>query len=133
MSAGDLKDKRQAFNRLMHDLHQDSLHQEANEERGLPPKMSHSAAISDLRSRLKKRYRRSRLSPTRMYLPRVALTTAILLSSAAALVYMQRLKIVENNEKVRLEKQQQQIDSLAQELNRKDTLKNNEKRYRKSE
>jgi hypothetical protein len=119
MSAGDLKDKRLAFNRLLHDLHQDSLHAEVEEGRDILPKMSHSAAIATLRNRLKKRYRRSRLAPTRMYLPRAALTAAILLSCAVALVYIRRLKEMEF---IKTETEKQQIDSLMKLINTKDTL-----------
>ena len=119
MSAGNVKDKRLAFGRLLHDLHQDSLHVDAAEEREYLPKIAQSAAIAELRGRLSKRVRRNRLSPTLMYLPRIALTAAILLSCAVAFVYLRRLNEIAEMEK--LQKKEQ--------LNQTDSIRNDEKRY----
>lgn len=129
MSAENVKDKKLAFGRLLHDLHQDSLHSEVEEEREHLPKMSQSATLTELRAKLKKRYRRSRISPTLMYMPRVALTAAILLSCAVALIYLERLRDAEQRENLRNKQQLHEIDSLFQNTNRKDSFKKDEKRY----
>ncbi|MFZ4544270.1 MAG: hypothetical protein ACOYOA_09495 [Saprospiraceae bacterium] len=123
MSASNLKDKNQAFHRLLHDLHQDSMHSDMEDERDFLPKISQSSAMSDLRGRLKKRYRRSRVSPTLMYLPRIALTMAILLTCAVAYLYIRRLKEIEILEMRKNNEQLHQIDSLIREKMHHDTIK----------
>ncbi len=117
MSASNLNDNNQAFNRLLHDLDQDSPLTEMEQEREQLPRVSQLASLSDLRKRLRKRYRRSRLSPTQMYLPRVALTACILLTCAVTYLYIFRLHTLKTQEELRKKEQLQQIDSLLQKQN----------------
>lgn len=125
MSASNLNEKNQAFGRLLHDLHQDSLHTEIEVEREFLPKMKASASLEDLRQRLRRRYRRSRITPTSMYLPRIALTVAILMSCAVAYMYIRRLDEIKMEEKNRKQQHIQSLDSLMHSRNIKE--KNNER------
>jgi hypothetical protein len=123
MSASSLNDKNQAFNRLLHDLHHDSIHIDMEEEREHLPLMAQSASLSDLRGKLRQRYRRSRISPTQMYLPRVALTACILLTCAVTYLYINRLKELKFQEEKRKEQQKIELDSLIRNRNHIDEKK----------
>lgn len=118
MSASNLNEKNQAFHRLLHDLHQDSLHNEVEEEREHLPKMAQSASLMELRSRLRERYRRSRISPTWMYMPRTALTAAILMTCTVAYLYITRLREIKHQEQLKQQKERQKIDSIIRESKR---------------
>ncbi len=128
MSASHHNDKNQAFHRLMHDLNQDSVHNEMEEERELLPKMSSSASLAELRGRLRKRYR-SRISPNLMYMPRTAATAAILLTCAVAYLYIQRLREIKRNEMNHPSQQTHQIDSLLRNRVNQDSIIQYEKRH----
>jgi hypothetical protein len=128
MSASHLNDKNQAFHRLLHDLNQDSIHNEMEEERELLPKMSQSASLAELRGRLRKRYR-SRISPNLMYMPRTAATAAILLTCAVGYLYIQRLREIKINEAKHPSQQIQLIDSLLRNRVNQDSIINYEKRH----
>jgi hypothetical protein len=126
MSASHLNDKNQAFHRLLHDLNQDSIHNEMEEERELLPKMSQSASLAELRGRLRKRYR-SRISPNLMYMPRTAATAAILLTCAVAYLYIQRLREIKRMNHPA--SQIHQIDSLLRNRVNQDSIIQYEKRH----
>jgi hypothetical protein len=123
MSASNLNDKNQAFHRLLHDLNQDSMHNEMETERELMPKMTQSASLAELRGRLRKRYR-SRISPNLMYMPRTAATAAILLTCAVSYLYIHRLNELKRQEDIRKSNQIHQIDSLLHNKINRDSLLN---------
>lgn len=118
MSASNLNEKNQAFHRLLHDLNQDSMHTEVEEEREHLPRMAQSASLKELRSRLRERYRRTRLSPTVMYMPRAAFTAAILMTCTVAYLYITRLREIKHQEQLQQQKERQRIDSIMREIKR---------------
>jgi hypothetical protein len=86
------QDKNRAFNRLLADLQEDSFHNDFVEEHEHLPKMAKAKELENLRSRLRKRYPRTRLSPTAMYMPKIALTFAIMMTCAVTFLYINQLK-----------------------------------------
>jgi hypothetical protein len=100
------KDKK-GFGRLMADLQSDTFHDEFMETVEHLPK-SKNRDLDSLRERLRNRYKRHRLSPTAMYLPRIALTFAILMTCAVSIIYIQKIK----NQPQKPKTTPSQIDSL---------------------
>jgi hypothetical protein len=106
-------DKNQAFNRLLADLQEDSFHGEFIEEYEHLPKLAKSHDMEQLRGRLRKRYQRTRLSATTMYMPRIALTFAIMMTCAVAFLYIHRLNQLKREQEILRQKNTPaQIDSL---------------------
>ncbi len=106
-------DKKQAFNRLLADLQEDSFHGDFIEEYEHLPKLAKAHEIEGLRGRLRKRYLRTRLSATTMYMPRIALTFAIMMTCAVTYLYIHRLnQIRRDQENLRQKNTPAQIDSL---------------------
>ena len=87
-----MEDKNKGFSRLLADMQEDSFHGELVETRDFLPKIAKSQDLEGLRSRLRKRYQRTRISATTMYMPRIALTFAVMMTCAVAFLYIQKLQ-----------------------------------------
>lgn len=130
MSANNLNNKSQAFHRLLHDLHQDAVHNATQDEHEHLPRMAQSASIAELKNRLRQRYRHRRITPTLMYMPRIALTACILLTCAVAYLYINKLRDLNNIDKqLKVNERQHLLDSLLHNRQKTDSIINNEKRY----
>ncbi len=110
------QDKNRAFNRLLADLQEDSFHSDFVEEHEHLPKLARAKELESLRNRLRKRYPRTRISPTTMYMPRIALTFAIMMTCAVTFLYINQLKKVKQTP-VPTEKPST-LDSLMKNRNR---------------
>ena len=87
-----MEDKNKGFSRLLADMQEDSFHGELVETRDFLPKIAKAQDLEGLRSRLRKRYQRTRISATTMYMPRIALTFAVMMTCAVAFLYIQKLQ-----------------------------------------
>jgi hypothetical protein len=111
-----MEDKKKGFSRLLADMQEDSFHGELVETRDFLPKIAQSQELEGLRGRLRKRYQRSRISATTMYMPRIALTFAVMMTCAVAFLYIQKI----HNIKPLVPKDQNiNVDSLMKELKNK--------------
>ena len=111
-----MEDKNKGFSRLLADMQEDSFHGELVETRDFLPKIAQSQDLEGLRSRLRKRYQRTRISATTMYMPRIALTFAVMMTCAVAFLYIQKIKI---RQPLPPKNQTINVDSLIKNLKNK--------------
>jgi hypothetical protein len=87
-----MNQQKEGFDRLLDDLQEDDFQAELEANQAELKRKVGNVDLQFLRKKLRRRYQHQRMSPSLMYMPRLALTFAILMSCAVAFLYIKKLR-----------------------------------------